>query len=811
MRDLAQEIQITARMLVTSPAYTLASILTLAMAIGANSAIFSAVYAVLLKPSPIHDPSRLVVGWGIEQTHHLPVVELSYRAIEDFSRDARSFSYVAAVGSTTWPMWLKDRGSIEPIASAGVSATFFDTLGARPILGRALQRDDDLPNAAPVVVISHDLWMSRFGADPSIVGRRLDLDGRLHTVVGVMPRNVDVPRGAQLWVPVVPVLTAGSPDTLDNVGVLFVLGRLRDSVTREAARAELESVMTARLARAGDASPGPHVAIVPFVDYSVGPVRQVLWALFGAVGVLLLISCANVSGLMLARTSAQRRDYAIRLALGATTGDLARAWSIETLLLALAGGGLGLIAAKWIVQALVALAPSNVPGLGDIAIDTPVAVFTAVVVLATALLCGLGPVRQAVSTNLAESVNEAGRSTGSLRTRRLRSTLVAAQIGLSIVLLVASSLVVRSFLNLRQLDLGFSPAGVVTMNVSPAHATPSTSEWFDGLLARIERMPQVESAGVISLQPLALGAIGQEARVLLEGQPNTPATSLENPALNYEVASRGYFGAMKIALKRGRLLDARDDRRSPRVAIVSESTARRLWPRQDPIGKRLLIPKVDPAGKTNDWRTVVGVVSDVHYRGLDDVRLDVYDASSQAEMEATTLVVRASRDIVAVTSTVQSEIKRIDPRAVVDGVTTMDASIARVMAPWRFSAWTFTVFALFAFALAIIGLFGVVALDVGQRQQELAIRVAVGARYADLMRCVLVPAAWRVACGTVLGLLVAAAAARAIRSLLFGVGAIDSGAYGSVIVVVLVVVTLASYVPARRVARVDPAKLLTRR
>jgi len=311
----------------------------------------------------------------------------------------------------------------------------------------------------------------------------------------------------------------------------------------------------------------PHVAVVPFVDYSVGPVRQVLWALFGAVGVLLLISCANVSGLMLARTSVQRRDHAIRLALGASAGDLARAWIVETLLLALTGGGLGLIAAHWMAQALVALAPSNVPGLGDIAIDTPVAVFTAIVVLASALLCGLGPVRQAVSTNLAEAVNEGGRATGSLRTRRLRSTLVAAQIGLSIVLLVASSLVVRSFLNLRQLDLGFSPAGVVTMNVSPAHGKPSTSEWFDELVTQIERLPQVESAGVISLRPLALGAIGQETQVLLEGQPDTPAASQENPALNYEVASRGYFSAMKIALKRGRLFDARDDRRRCACAV----------------------------------------------------------------------------------------------------------------------------------------------------------------------------------------------------------------------------------------------------
>jgi putative ABC transport system permease protein len=446
-----------------------------------------------------------------------------------------------------------------------------------------------------------------------------------------------------------------------------------------------------------------------------------------------------------------------------------------------------------------------------VSIDPPVAAFTALTVIATALLCGVGPVRQAVSTNLVESVNETGRATSSLHTRRVRSMLVAAQIGLSIVLLVASALVLRIFLNLRHLDLGFSPAGVVTMNVSPRDAKPSTSEWFDDLITRLQRIPHVESAGVISLPPLALGVIGQETRVLLEGQPDTPAVSLENPALNYEVASRGYFSAMKIALERGRLFDARDDHRSPRVAIVSQSTARRLWPGQDPIGKRLMIPSVDPAGVTRDWRTVVGVVADVHYRGLDDLRFDVYDAAAQAEHEATAVVVRASQNVVAVTSAVQSEIRRVDPHVVIDGVTTMDASVARVMAPWRFSAWTFTVFALFAFALAIVGLFGVVALDVGHRQYELAIRLAVGARYVDLLRCVLVPAGWKVAGGAALGLGAAALGARAIRSLLFGIAAVDPSTYASVVLLVLFVVTLTSYVPARRVARIDPAKLLTRR
>ena len=810
MTRLRRDTWSSLRLLAKAPGYTLATIITLALAIGANAAIFSLVNGVLLKPVPIHDPSRLVVCWGTDQAHHLPVVELTYRTVEMFSRQSRGFSQIAAMGSTTWPAWLKDRGATQRISSAGVTAGFFETLGAAPVLGRTLRQEDDTANAPPVALLSYGTWVSRFGADPGIIGTRISLNDQHHTIIGVMARGFDVPRGAEVWTPVVPILAASGPEALDGVGVLYMLGRLRPGVTLPAARAELEQLIENLLISAGASRPRPYLAVTSYDDYAIGPARRALWALLGAVGVLLLISCANVSGLMLTRVSLQRREHSIRLALGATAADLARTWAIETALLCAAGGVLGLMSASWLIRALIALAPGDIPRLAEVTIDPPVAAFTAVVVAVTACLCGIGPLRQAVSTQCVLGVNDTARSTSTRQTRRLRSALVIAQIALSVVLLVAAALVAKSFLNLRGLDMGYTPQRVLAMNVTPDNPRPSTNAWVAQLLTRLERLPGVEAAGSVFLRPLALGAIGQETWVILEGQPDTAEASQLNPALNYEVATPGYFGAMKIGLTRGRLFDARDDPHAPRVAIVSESAARRLWPQQDPIGKRLLISSIDSPGARHEWRTIVGVVNDVRYRGLDDVRLDLYEAASQAATDATTIVIRTTGDPLRAASVLQAEVRRLDPHATIDGTTTMEAAVGRVMAPWRFSAWTFGVFAVFAFGLACIGLFGVVSLDVGSRGHELAVRLAVGARRVDLLRCVLVPAAWKLFIGAALGAFAALVSAGAIGSLLFGVTSTDPATYTGVIVLVSVVVTVASYVPARHAARIDPAKLLIR-
>jgi predicted permease len=896
--DLWHDIRLAIRHLRKAPGYTTAAIVTLALAIGANSAIFGAVHAVLLKPLPIHNPDAVVIAWETDPSHDLSVVEVTYRNFERWRVGARGFQEMAVMGSSAWPAILDDEpaiggggvprstqasatrgggdgndnrdraGANRPaggnggpgaagaadgsgsvgaggmkLSAMGVSASFFDTLGAPPLLGRVLGPDDDRVNAAPVVVISHGLWTRRFGGDPSVLGRTIRLNDVSTAIVGVMPAAFDFPRGTDVWKPVVPVLanTKNAEFVLERVGVLYVLGRLRDGISVERATQELDALarrVPQPLARPANV---PAVRVTPLVDFMLGPVHGALWWLLAAVGALLLIACANVSGLMLTRAALQRREHAIRLALGASRAAIGRLWAIESVLLSLAGGVLGIVASYWIGAAIVALAPEDIPRLTEVTIDLPVAAFTLAIVLATALLCGLGPVLQARRSTLVDALNDAwrGSSTG-VRSIRARSALVTLQIGLAVVLLIAAGLVVRSFVALRQLDLGFDPTDVVTMDVQPRLADDGLAPnvWLHELLTRVEQLPNVTAAGAVYLRPLALGRVGQDSWVLIDGQPATREAVATHPPVNSQVATPGYFRAMKIILKRGRFFNARDDGRAQRVCIIGETTARRLWPGEDPIGRQLSLP-VGGDKLQNVWRTVVGIVSDVRYRGLDDVRLDVYDPALQSNQTTAHVVVRttpgasaataiarssnssarateavarggAISNPIALAAAVQAEARRLDPRVVIDRVTTMEAIVERAVAPWRFSVWLFTLFATLAFALSMVGLFTVVSLDVVQRSREFAVRLALGAQRRDIVHRVLTSASARVIVGAGLGLLMSAIGSRWIGSLLFDIHPLDAATYVGVTLLVAAVVAAASYLPARRASRIDPLVLLKR-
>lgn len=808
--ELLRDVRLAARNLRGSPVYSVSATLTLALTIGATSAIYSVVHAVLLRPLPIRQPERLVVAWGAGSSPDQGVSEFSYRNFQDWSAGMRGFSHTAAIGSSNWSMVLDGEGEPQRLLYTGVSASFFDTLGVAPRLGRVFRPDDDVPHAAPVVVLNHGTWVRRFGADPGVVGKAIRLDGTPHTIVGVMPRGFDFPRGAELWAPVVPELAGASEswhtDALTYVGVLFLIGRLQEGVTPEQAGQELDAI--ARRLHS-DKAPrfGASVVITPFLDYLLGPVRRALWALFAAVGVLLLLACANLSGLLLTRVSLRRREDAIRLALGATGARVGRLWAFETMLLSLAGGALGLLASSWIAAAVVALGPDDVPRLAEVSIDWNVALFTFVVVSATALLGAAAPVRQAGTTDLLDALHDSARGSAGPRSLGVRSSLLTLQIGLAVTLLVAAGLVVRSFDNLRRLDLGFAPKDVLTLSVDPRQAGPSENVWFKELLERVAALPGVEAAGAISLRPLRLGAIGQGTWVQLEGQPDTSQGTKGNPLLNYLVATPGYFPAMRIALVRGRLFTDRDDARAPRVALVSESTARRLWPGQDPIGKRLATSTPSPEGPPSAWRTVVGVVGDVRYRGLDQVLLDVYDPALQAG-PGHDLVVRTSGDPLAMTAAVQARARELDPQVIISGVTTLDAVVSRALAPWRLGAWMLALFAMLAFTLAVVGLVSLVSLDVAHRRREFAIRLALGAQGRDVVDGVLRRVGGRLLVGTGLGLAVAAVGTRGVRSLLFGVAPLDPATYAAVVAFVAGVVVLASWLPARQAGRLDPLAVL---
>lgn len=811
---MVQEIRLAVRQLAKAPGYTAAAVTTLALAIAATTSIFSAVYAVLLNPMPVRQASSLVVGWGLDPARSQGLVELTYRDVEALGRNSRSLSGVASVGASTWTTVFDDGGDPVRLSYAGVSGTFFDTLGVAPLVGRTLRPDDDVPNGAKVIVLSHGAWVDRFGADPGIVGRTLRLDDENHEVVGVLPRGFDYPRGSDLWMPLAPMLSSVSDvwktDVLATVGLFFLVGRLQDDATVDSAARDLSVVGRGIDAGRPSGRIGTQVVLEPFLDHVIGPARPAIWALFAATAILLLIASANVSGLMLTRVSLRHREHAIRLALGATRAAVGRQWVAETLTLALAGGALGVLLARWLTAAIVALAPDGIPRLDEVAMNPPVAVFAFAAILVTALLCGSGPVHQAGRVTLAEALSDGGRAMSGAHSMRARSLLLVGQVSLAVVLLVAAGLVMRSFAALRQVDLGFEPANVLTVQVDPRVDRPPVNEWMGELIARVATHPEIEAVGGVYLRPLALGPIGQGTWVLLPGQPDTPQARAGNPVLNYQAATPDYFRAMRIAVRRGRSFTSADGERSERVAIVGESTARRLWPGADPLGQRLLLPTFDRAEGAPDsaWRTVVGVVSDVRYRGIGEVQYDVYDPARQTPTGATDLVIRTAGDPLRLAGVVQARARDLSPRALVNGITTLDAIVARAMAPWRFSAWVFSLFAVLAFALATVGLFSLVSLDVAQRRQELAIRLALGASPGQVARRALGSSLGRAVTGLALGLIAAALSTGMLRALLFGVPWLDWPTYLAVAGLVGLVVLVASYLPVRAATTADPASLL---
>jgi putative ABC transport system permease protein len=816
--SFSRDLRFAARRLTAAPGYTIAAVATLALAIGASTAIFSAVYAVLLKPMPIHEPGQLALGWGFSAAQNIRQVELSYLDIRDLADATPPVGRVAAVGSSAWNTVLDGEGEPIRLPAFGVSGRLFEVLGAAPFLGRVIGPDDDIFGAAPVVVLSHATWRQQFGGDPSAIGRRIRLDGELAEVIGVMPAGFDYPRGAALWVPVVPVFRGASEAArtaaLRNVGVLFMVARLNPGITSAMAAEEWTRANAAL--QVASQFPKYTIVVTPFLDFQIGPAKQAMWPLFAAVGVLLLIACANVSGLMLTRVSMRNHDDAIRLAIGGSRGAISRLWLAETVWLIAAGGALGLLTCQWFISAIVALAPEGIPRLDEVAMDVPVLLFSVSVMALATLLCAAAPIRHAGVVNLADTLNDGSRTIAGGRSYRTRSSLLVVQIGLAVVLLVAAGLVVRSFAALQDINLGFDRRSVVTLKVNPRVDAQPDNLWVRALLPHVAALPEVESAGAVYLTPMELGSIGQGLLVTLDGQ--RPDAARQNPLLNYQVATPDYFRTMRIPLIRGRHFTDDDRAGSPRVAIISESMAAALFPGQDPIGKRFNAASfsIDATGEgePNAWRTVVGVVGNVRYRGLEEIQLDIYDPAMQTRMGATSLVVRLKPEhadrALGVAAAIEALARQMDPRVIVAGITTLDAVVDEAMAPWRFSAWVFGLFAVLAFALSMLGLFSLVSLDVANRRQEFAIRMAIGATGRDIVSGVCKSAGARAGLGIAIGVAAAFVATRSLRDLLYGVELTDWRTYTTVIALVLIVVSIAAYLPARRAAAAAPLALLRR-
>jgi predicted permease len=808
-----QDLRFGMRRLRHTPLFTLTVLATLAMAIAVNVAVFSAVRAMLLRPLPIHRPDRLIVVTERLADRGQDVKEISYRDFVDWRAQSRSCEGLAAIGSTTSASLLERAGHVSRFRTALVSASFFDLVGARARLGRVLTPADDVRGAGRVLVLSDRLWRRLFDADPSIVGRSIPIGGAAFSVVGVMAPEFAFPADAEAWTPVVPALESTNArwkvDTLEAryFGLLTVVGRLRDGVAAEDARAELD-VIARRLPESPHATAsGPAVAVTPLLDHLFGPTRRGLVLLFAMVCFVLLIACANVAGLVLARAARTSGEFAVRSALGASRWQILREWVVEIAIVIAAAGALGVGAAWAGLGPLLSLAPASVPRLHDARIDLPVLAFAVGVCVLATLLCAMAPAMRASARAARNSVSRA-RSAGGPGPLVARGLLTAGQVAMATVLLTAAVLLVRSFDALRQLDLGFGAGQVVTLDVEPQVAgAEGYRQAYDAILERVAALPGVQAAGAVYLRPLH-GSAGLDSGYLLDGQRLDSPDVTGNVMLNYQAVTPGYFETMRIPLRRGRAFSPRDSADAPGVAIVSERTARRLWPGREAVGQRLAIASGVTAAGTYPTQTVVGVVPDVRYRGIDDPRFDVYMPASQTLHRVRHLMVRTSGDPATVVKAVRAAIAGLPGRTLVEYVDTMDGVVAEAVAPWRFSMSLLAGLAAVGGVLAITGLFALVAYTVDLRARELAVRMALGASQRGILGMVLWQGARVAAIGLAIGLVVSAALVSRLSPLLFEVPPHDAFSFGTTAGVLGGSALLASYLAALRGTAIDPARLI---
>jgi predicted permease len=793
LETLAQDIRYALRVLAKSPGFTAVAILTLALGIGANTAIFSVVNSILLRPLPYPDAARIVTTDSNE----------SMPDLDDIRAQAESFD---AVGNRSMQR-LDYTGGPQPMEVFVVAgdAGMYQVLGARPELGRMIGAQDDTFGAAPVIVLSHAFWMSQFGGDPGAVGKQINLSGNLYTIVGVMEPDFWLPyHHADAYSTLRIVYPIEAKER--GVHVLTAFMHLKPGVTLAQAQAEMSAIDESLASAHPDHDAGVRRKLVPLLDSIVGDTRAVILIFFGAVGLVLLIACVNFANLLLARAASRKREIAIRSALGASSSRLVAQMLTESVLLSLAGGVAGVALAYVGLRGLLALAPRDLPRLSTIAIDGRVLVFTAGLSLFTGVLFGLLPAWSATRSSAGETLKDVGRTiAGSLASLRLRRLLVVSETALALVLLVGAGLLIRSFVGLASVPPGFLTDNILTMSLSlPAShykELPEQVRFRTQLLDSLNAMPSVQAA-MISELPLGGDQIDHEAAI--EGRPIVPG---KNPAVQTRTVLGDYFGIMGIPLLQGRTFSADDRTDSPEVVVVNQAFVRKLFPNQNPIGARLGWALENPI----KWKTIVGVVGDVKHFGLDQPDAAAYGLYTQTDEDWKrwmTLTIRSPRDPSSLARDVEQRIWAIDSALPPTDILSMNAVVSETLSPHRFNLILLGIFSVVALLLAAVGIYGVIAYSVTQRTHEIGVRVAVGAQPRDIIELVLGESGRLVAAGTLIGLAGAFALTRFMSSMLFGVTARDPLTFAAVAALLAGVALLASYIPARRALRIDPMTAL---
>jgi putative ABC transport system permease protein len=798
MDFLRSDVRLALRALLRNRSFALAAVLTLALGIGATTAIFSVVHGVLFRPLPYTQPDRLMVLWNDNTREGIERDITSYPNFLDWRERGDRFEAMAAYSRGT--MSVTDGGEPEQVPATFVTVDFLRTMGIAPLQGRGFTRDEMQPGQQ-VVLLGHGIWQRRFGGS-AVVDRSILLNGTSYTIVGVLPPGFAYPAEVELWLPL-----AETEDRLNSRGSLSlsVIGRLRPGVTHAAAQQQMDAVAS----QLAEAYPGPNTGAGIFVEplhaTIVGDLRSPLLVLLGAVALVLLIGCANVANLLLARGATRRKEFAIRAALGARGWRVARQMLTESLALALAGGTLGVLFALWAVTALLRIAPSELPRTEAITVDPTVLAFAVLVSIATGLLFGLAPLLQARRLELMHTLREGGRdTTASESLGRLRPTLISAEVGLALVLLVGAGLLIRSLAAIHAVDPGFDPRNTLSFRVAlPAARYPAgdpVRNFYGSLEERLGTLAGVEAAGGAST--LFLSRLPNMAPINLEGAaPRTPDEQVES--VPFDAVTAGFFDAMRILLVSGRGFTALDDTRGPAVVIVNEAFVRRYFPDGTALGRRFTYD--DPTGENVRWLEIVGIVADVRRSGLaEPLRPEAYYPHTQFRARALTFVVRTAGDPLALMPAVRAAVRELDPLLPVSSMQTVAQSVAESLAARRFVMLLLSGFAALALVLASIGIYGVVAYLVTHRTREMGIRVALGAHRRDVLRLIIGQSLRHVAPGVLAGGLAALALSRLLRSELFGVAPGDPLTFAAVAAVLIAVSIVASLIPAIRAARTDP-------